>query len=148
MFSTLIGSTLLAAILVAAALLPHFLWYNKDKANRRVIQDNIEAWLFWAAANILVSWYLAMIVDVVPIIINFAVSAGWGHVSEYIKNRLELYDSVKDTIKPLLYAASGWVSWIIVFQNIYKLYNTDPNVTSPAPYTDRVCLHLSAQEWH
>ena len=79
-----------------------------------------------------------MIVDVIPIIIDFAVSVSWGHVSEYIKSRLELYDSVKDTMKPLFYAASGWVSWVIVFQNIYKLYNTNPKVTSPAPYTDRV----------
>ena len=84
-----------------------------------------------------------MIVDVIPIFINFAVSVGWGHVSEYIKSRLELYDSVKDTMKPLLYAASGWVSWVLVFQNIYKLYDIHPNVTSSAPYTDRVRLKQS-----
>lgn len=78
-----------------------------------------------------------MIVDIIPVIVWFLISVGWGHVSEYVKNRIELYDSVKDTIKPLLYAASAWLSWIIIFENIFKLYKSGDEA-SPAPYTDRV----------
>jgi hypothetical protein len=78
-----------------------------------------------------------MIVDIIPVIVWFLISIGWGHVSEYVKNRIELYDSVKDTIKPLLYAGSAWLSWIILFENIFELYKSGDGA-SPAPYTDRV----------
>ena len=91
LFSTLIGSTFLAGLLVTPALLIHFYWYKKDPSDdRRYVKDNVQAWLFWAAANILISWYLAMIVDVIPIIATFFISLVWGHVSEYIKSRIEL----------------------------------------------------------
>ena len=84
-----------------------------------------------------------MIVDVIPVFVRFLISAGWGHVSEYVKNRIELYDSVKDNIKPMLYAGSIWVSWIIIFENIFELY-TSKNVASRAPYTDRVGVNSIA----
>ncbi|TRM68478.1 Mechanosensitive ion channel-domain-containing protein [Schizophyllum amplum] len=139
LFSTLIGSTFLAGILVTPALLIHFYWYEKDPTDeRRYVKDNVQAWLFWAAANMMISWYLAMIVDVIPILVTFFISLVWGHVSEYIKSRVELYDSVKNTFKPVLYAASGWASWVIIFAHIFKLYNLDNEETSPAPYLDRV----------
>ncbi|KAL1706074.1 hypothetical protein EV121DRAFT_257807, partial [Schizophyllum commune] len=139
LFSTLIGSTFLAGLLVTPALLIHFYWYKKDPSDdRRYVKDNVQAWLFWAAANILISWYLAMIVDVIPIIATFFISLVWGHVSEYIKSRIELYVSVKNTFKPLLYAASGWASWVIIFAHIFKLYDTNDEETSQAAYLDRV----------
>jgi hypothetical protein len=100
------------------------------------VDINIEAWLFWAAANVVISWGLAMIVDIVPAIIRFVIAVSWGHVSESLKSKLELYASIKDTIKPLLYAASAWLSWIILFQNIFNLYHSGNQ--SYAPYTDRV----------
>lgn len=102
--------------------------------------DNVEAWLFWAAANILISWYLAMAVDIIPAIVRFLISASWGHVSESVKNKIELYDSVKKNIKPVLYAASAWLSWIIIFEQIFEL-QTSKDVTSRASYTDRVCAN-------
>jgi len=139
LFSSLIGSTFLAAVLVTPALLIHFFWYKPHPTDyRRYVDQNVEAWLFWAAANVVISWGLAMIVDIIPVVARILISISWGHVSEEVKSQIELYGSIKDTIKPLLYAASAWLSWIILFQNIFQLYNTDGSVTSYAAYTDRV----------
>lgn len=140
LFSSLIGSTFLAILLITPAVLLNYFWYQNhpETPHRRWVKDNVEAWLFWAAANILVSWYLAMLTDIVPALVRFLIAAGWGHVSENVKTRIELYDSVKDTIKPLLYAASAWVSWVILFQNVYGLHNGSEDIPSAAAYTDRV----------
>ncbi|KAH7888056.1 Mechanosensitive ion channel-domain-containing protein [Phlebopus sp. FC_14] len=139
LFSSLIGSIFLAGILVTPALLVHFFWYKPHPTTyRRYVDQNVEAWLFWAAANVVISWGLAMIVDIVPAVIRILISLSWGHVSEEIKSHIELYDSVKDTFKPVLYAASAWLSWIILFQNIFQLYNTSSDIQSYAAYTDRV----------
>ena len=140
-FGSLVGSTLLSAILVAPALLVHFLWFKPHPTeHRRYVKDNLEAWLFWLAANLTISWYLALCVDVFPILLRFLISAFWGHVSETVKTRIELYNSVKDTIKPVFYAASGWVSWIIVFANISHLRDMDDPSKSRAQYTVRVSI--------
>ena len=93
-----------------------------------------------AAANLTISWYLAFIVDIVPIVVNFILSIAWGHVSEEIKTKLELYSSVKDTIKPVFYAASAWASWVIIFSQIYGLYDMDDSSQSRALYTERVSI--------
>ena len=139
LFSTLIGSTLLAGVIAAPAIVLNYCWYaDAETPHRRWVKDNAEAWLFWAAANVVVSWYLAFLVDLVPSLVRGAIAAGWGHVSERVKTRIELYDSVKDTVKPLLYATSAWVSWIVIFDNIYALHNAAADVTSEAAYTDRM----------
>ncbi|KAG9317165.1 hypothetical protein JVU11DRAFT_1357 [Chiua virens] len=139
LFSSLIGSVFLAGILVTPALLVHFFWYKPHPtSHRHYVTQNVEAWLFWAAVNVVISWGLAMVVDIIPPITRLLISISWGHVSEVVKSHIELYNSVKDTFKPVLYAASAWLSWIILFQNIFNLYNTAPDVTSPAAYTDRV----------
>lgn len=138
LFSSLIGSTFLAAVLVTPALLVHFFWYKPHPTEYRHFVDvNVEAWLFWAAANVVISWGLAMIIDIVPAIIRVAIAVTWGHVSETVRTNLELYASIKDTVKPLFYAASAWLSWNILFQNIFKL-NDSSNAQNYAPYTDRV----------
>lgn len=124
---------------MAPALLIHFFWFKPNPTSYRHYVDlNIEAWLFWAAANVVISWGLAMIVDIIPALTRIFISISWGHVSEEVKSHIELYDSIKDTFKPVLYAASAWLSWIILFQNVFKLYNSSAGETSPAPYTDRV----------
>ncbi|KAL4082014.1 Mechanosensitive ion channel-domain-containing protein [Scleroderma yunnanense] len=139
LFSTLIGSVFLAGILVTAALLVHFFWYKPHPTDdRHYIAQNIEAWLFWAAANVVISWALAMIVDIIPFVIRMLISLSWGHVSEEVKTHLELYISVKDIFKPVLYASSAWVSWVILFQNIFHLHDTTNDIQSYAAYTDRV----------
>ncbi|KAI1789003.1 Mechanosensitive ion channel-domain-containing protein [Ganoderma leucocontextum] len=139
LFSTLIGSTILSGLIISPALLLHFFWYKPHPTDhRKFVKDNIEAWLFWAAANISISWGLALIVDIIPVVIRITISIAWGHVSELVKSRLELYNSVKGPIKPVLYAASGWVSWVILFNNIFKLFDIDNEALSRAPYTARV----------
>jgi len=139
LFSTLIGSTFLAALIVTPGILIQFYWYKVNPTDhRRYVKDNVQAWLFWAAANILISWYLAMLVNLVPIFTKFFVAVAWGHVSEYVKTRIEMYDTIKDAIKPLLYAASGWASWVIIFGHIYPLYNVGQPTESRASYTTRV----------
>ena len=106
--------------------------------HRRYVKDNIEAWLFWAAANVSISWALALIVDIIPVVVRFIISMAWGHVSEHVKSRIELYNSVKGPIKPVLYAASGWLSWVIIFAHIFKLYDMDDEGASRASYTPRL----------
>lgn len=129
----------LAGVLVTGPLLVQFYWYKPHPTeHRRYVKDNVEAWCFWAAAQLIVSWILALLVDIVPGVVRTALSIAWGHVSEYVKTRLELYMSVKDNIKPVLYAASGWVSWIILFEVIYDLYNSGDEDSSRAGYTPRV----------
>ena len=94
--------------------------------------------LFWAAASIVISWALAMSVDVIPVIIRILISLSWGHVeSEEVKTRIELYNSVKDIFKPVLYAFSAWISWVILFENIFHLNNPSSDVQSYSAYTGR-----------
>jgi hypothetical protein len=139
LFSSLIGSTFLAGLLITPPLIVHFYWYKPHPTeHRRYVDKNVQAWLFWAAANVVISWFLAMIIDIIPILVRYFLAAAWGHVSEAFKTRLEMYASVKDTIKPAFYAASGLASWVIIFGHIYNLYSEDDDVTSTAPYTDRV----------
>ncbi|KAJ7638469.1 hypothetical protein FB45DRAFT_902962 [Roridomyces roridus] len=137
LFSSLIGSTFMAGVLVTPALILHFFWYKPHKTEfRHKVTLNVEAWLFWAAANLLISWYLAMLIDIFPSFLRLFISGLWGHVSETIKSRFEMYNSVKNTIKPLFYAASAWVSWVIIFQNIFQLYGEDKR--NRQGYTDTV----------
>ncbi|KAI0028303.1 Mechanosensitive ion channel-domain-containing protein, partial [Vararia minispora EC-137] len=139
LFGSLIGTIVLAGILVAGPILVYEFWYKPHPSeSRRYTLDNVEAWLFWAAANLVISWWLALIVDLIPSTARWVVGAFWGHVSEAVKSNIELYNSVDDNIKPVLYAASGWVSWIIIFENIYTLHSTDSSVPSRASYTDRL----------
>lgn len=146
LFSSLIGSTFLSGVIITPALLIHFFWYKPHPTDhRKYVKDNVQAWLFWAAANITISWYLALLVDLFPTFVGYFVSLAWGHVSEAIKGKLELYNSVKDNIKPLFYAASAWVSWVILFASIYNLYNTDDEDSSRASYTPRVSAIFFAQ---
>lgn len=123
LFSSLIGSTALAGLLVAPAVLIYFFWYKPHQTEfRHKVTLNVQAWLFWAAANLIISWYLALLIDIVPSFVRFLISVSWGHVSEMIKSRIEMYNSVKNTLKPLFYAASAWVSWVIIFGEIFHLY--------------------------
>ncbi|KAG7096617.1 hypothetical protein E1B28_004034 [Marasmius oreades] len=139
LFSTLIGSTFLAGILVTPAILIHFFWYKPHPNDYRLrVKNNVQAWLFWAAANLTISWCLAFLIDLVPGVVLFLVSLVWGHISERTKSRVELYNSVKNTIKPAFYMASGWLSWVIIFAGIFHLYNSGDPGASEEPYTKRV----------
>lgn len=139
LFSTLIGSTVLSGLLITPALIVHFFWYKVDPTEKRwYIDKNIQAWLFWVASNITISWFLAMMIDVVPLFVQYFLIATWGHVSEAVKTRLEMYGSVKDTAKPAFYAASCLASWVIIFTHIYHLHSQDSEVESAASYTDRL----------
>ncbi|KAF9481972.1 hypothetical protein BDN70DRAFT_991464 [Pholiota conissans] len=139
LLSSLIGSTILAVVLITPALLVHFYWYKPHPTeHRRYVRDNVQAWLFWVAANLVISWGLAMIIDIVPIFLRYFISATWGHVSESVKTRIETYDSVKNTAKPAFYAGSAFASWVIIFNNIYELYNSGDTSKSRAQYTNRM----------
>lgn len=141
-FTTLIGSAITSGLLVGAALLVHFLYYKRsnddNRSHRQFVTRNVEAWFFWAAANLLVSWFLAFIINIVPGLVIWVIFIVWGHISESMKSRVELYNSLKDTAKPIFYAASGWLSWVIIFGNIFELYNKDNEDESRASYTPRV----------
>ncbi|KAI0347502.1 hypothetical protein BDW22DRAFT_1322705 [Trametopsis cervina] len=138
-FGSLIGSTIVSGLIITPALLVHFFWYKPHPTDhRRYVDHNIEAWLFWAGANLSISWYLALIVDLLPAALRFLIAGFWGHVSEGLKSNIEMYNSVKDTFKPVLYAASGWLSWVIVFTHIYKLHDQDDGSKSQAQYSNVV----------
>jgi hypothetical protein len=51
---------------------------------------------------------------------------------------LELYDAAKGTLKPMLYGASGWLSWVIIFHGIYGLYDVHDESQSKLQYLNRV----------
>ena len=140
LFSSLIGSTLLAGVIITPGILVHFYWFKVHPSpHRRYVRDNIQAWLFWAAANHVISWYIAMLINIIPILLRYFISLSWGHVSESVKSKIEMYNSVKDTAKPAFYAASAYASWIIIFDKIYHLHSGNTSlVPSRAPYTDRV----------
>jgi hypothetical protein len=143
LFSSLIGSTFLSAVLITPAILLQFYWYKPSPTESKQYQLlNIQSWLFWAAANILISWYLAVIVDIIPHITRFAVDASWGQVNEFVQTRLGMYESVKVAIKPLLYAASAWASWSIIFDHIFHLYDGSQPEKSRAQYTRRVHIQF------
>ncbi|KAF8528910.1 Mechanosensitive ion channel-domain-containing protein [Hysterangium stoloniferum] len=136
--STLVGSTILAGVVAAVPIILHFYYLRPHRSeHRQYIADNVSAWLFWAAANILVSWYLAMIVDVIPAVSNLFIFVAWGEISETVRSRVELYNAAKDRFKPVLYGASGWVSWVIIFDGIYNLYDHHDASQSRAHYTPR-----------
>ena len=139
LFSSLIGSTLLAGILIIPAILVHVYWFKPHPTiHRRYVRDNVQAWLFWTATNLVISWYIAMFINIIPILLRYFILLSWGHVSESVKSKIEMYDSVKDTAKPAFYAASAYASWIIIFNKIYHLHSDNSAVHSRAPYTDRV----------
>ncbi|KDQ12033.1 hypothetical protein BOTBODRAFT_34893 [Botryobasidium botryosum FD-172 SS1] len=138
-FSTLIGSTILSAALVAIPVLLRVYYYQPHKDSRKgYVTDNVSAWLFWAAANVLLSWYLAMLIDIAPHITASFVGIVWGDISEAFKSKVEMYDVGKGWVKPLFYAATGWVSWVIIFDDIYGLYNSGNEAQSRARYTPRM----------
>lgn len=129
----------LAALLITAPILLHFYWYKKNPTeHRRYVLNNIEAWLFWAAANLIISWWLALIIDLVPVLFLTLISIGWGHISEGVKDSVELFNGIKNTIKPIFYAASMWASWVIIFEGIFTLYDDGNPDASKAAYTQRV----------
>jgi len=137
--STLIGSVITSGLLVAAAILVRVLYYQpKMTDHRKYVTENVEAWLFWAASNLIVSWILGFIIDIIPGIFTWVIFIVWGHINEKLKSRVELYNSVDDTVKPAFYAAAAWVSWVILFDAIYNLYDMGDESQSRAPYTPRV----------
>jgi hypothetical protein len=116
-------------------------WHSHDAPTlltARATQDNIGAWFYFFAFNVLVSWYLAVLLDLLPLAIVALVRAVWGSVTEKMKVHVETYGVVKGWIKPIFYAASIWGSWAVLFQQIYNLHSTTDGVPSRAPYTRRV----------
>ncbi|KAG9089068.1 hypothetical protein FRC07_012409, partial [Ceratobasidium sp. 392] len=95
-FSTLIGSTITAGLLVAAPILLRIYYLKPSRTEHRTyVTNTVSAWLFWAAANVLVSWYIAVLIDLIPHIVAFAVGTAWGTVSEQLKGRIEVYNATK-----------------------------------------------------
>ena len=62
------------------------------------------------------------------------VSIGWVHISEGVEGSVELFNGIKNTTKMIFYAASMWVSWVIVFEGIFKLCNDNDPDASKARY--------------
>lgn len=142
--STLIGTIITSGLIATAGVLVRILYYHPNRTDhRKYVADNVDAWLFWAAANLIVSWILGFIIDIIPGILTWIIFLAWGHVNEAVKSRVELYNSVDDTVKPAFYAAAAWVSWVIIFTGIFDLYDMGNEGASRAPYTPRVSLSLT-----
>ena len=101
-FGSLVGSTLLSGLLITPALLVHFLWFKPHPTeHRRYVKDNLEAWLFWIAANLTISWYLALCIDIFPIIVRFLNSDNTlGTVQQEITSYTISPDGLRITLKP------------------------------------------------
>ncbi|CAE6458333.1 unnamed protein product [Rhizoctonia solani] len=135
-FSTLIGSTITAGLLAAAPIILRIYYLKPNRTEHRIyVTDTVSAWLFWAAANVLVSWYIAVLIDLIPHILAFAVDTVWGTVSEQLKSKIETYNATKGWIKPPFYAATAWVAWFVLFAKIFKLYDPSDEDASVASYT-------------
>jgi hypothetical protein len=138
LLSTLIGSTILTGLLVTAPILLKVFWLDPQwSEHRHFVWEQVTAWVVWAAANIMLSWYFAFFVDIAPIIASSVVEVVWGELSEYVKSRVQLYNSAKHAIKPMLYGGTGLASWVIIFHNIYGLYDPSNESASRASYAPR-----------
>ena len=128
----------MAGLLVLGPILLKVFWLDPHRnSHRQFVWDQVAAWVFWVAANLLLSWYFAFLVNLIPVVAKEAVEIVWGEVSESTKTRLELYASAKDAIKPMLYGATAYASWVIIFDSIYNLYDTRDESLSRASYTPR-----------
>ncbi|KAL7413540.1 hypothetical protein BDY24DRAFT_434761 [Mrakia frigida] len=139
LFSSLAGSTFLSACLVSIPVAVYFLYEKPDPTERRkYVSDNIGAWFYFAAFNMLVSWYLAVAVDLIPAVATMFVHIFWGEVQESMKTHVETFGIMKSWIKPILYAASFWGSWAVLFGSIYDLYDSSDEGASRAAYAPRM----------
>lgn len=88
-------------------------------------KDNIGAWFYFAAFNVLLSWYLAVLIDLAPLAVTGVITLLWGEVTEAMKVHVETYGVIKGWIKP---SASNLFP-LILFDNL-----------SPSPL--RLCLEI------
>lgn len=59
----------------------------------------------WNLRSGRISWYLAVVINILPHIVTWFVSVAWGTITESFKTRLGLYEAFKGWIKPIFYAA-------------------------------------------
>lgn len=81
---------------------------------------------------------LAVIIDLLPAAALGLIHIFWGEVTESMKMHVEVYGVIKGWIKPILYAASIWGSWAVVFGQIFALYKMNDEGNSRASYAPRV----------
>lgn len=52
-----------------------------------------------------ISWFLAVIVNILPHVVTWFVSVIWGTITESFKTKMGLFEALKGFFKPILYAA-------------------------------------------
>ena len=104
------GSTLPAGVIVAIPLILHFYYLVPDPTQHRQTSLTTSP-----PGCILLSWYLAMIVDIIPVFCEMVIDLAWGEVTETIWSRIKLYNAVKDDIKPVLHNESTGPSCLMEY---------------------------------
>ncbi|OAV99069.1 hypothetical protein PTTG_02396 [Puccinia triticina 1-1 BBBD Race 1] len=152
LITTFIGNILLSLLCIIPPLVLRFTGYyqsgdSPEAHNTRFIYDNVAAWLFWAAYNILASWVLSFLTELIPRphssccvhqAIVLLVGVVWGDVNETIKGRVETFHTAKPWIKVIFYSAMCWGSWEVIFNGIYHLYALTDTGHYRAPYTETI----------
>ncbi|MBW0542438.1 hypothetical protein O181_082153 [Austropuccinia psidii MF-1] len=142
---TFIGNIFLSIILLIPPFILRFRGFyqfgdSPHQIHTRYIYDNVAAWMFWASYNLLASWVLHLLIELVPRLLVFLVDVIWGEVSEVIKTYVENFRMFKPWIKYMFYSAMLWGSWEIIFSGLYQLHSHDDSGQYRAPYTDVVSL--------
>lgn len=140
-----IGNILLSVVLLIPPLSLRYDGYYKSgddpaAVHSRYIYDNVAAWMFWASFNIVTSWLLHFLIELVPRLVVLLVGVVWGDVNETIKGRVETFQTAKPWVKVIFYSAMSWGSWEVMFRGIFGLYSTMENGQYRAPYTETIHL--------
>ncbi|KAA1126599.1 hypothetical protein PGTUg99_029464 [Puccinia graminis f. sp. tritici] len=143
LITTFIGNIILSLMFIIPPLVLRYTGYYQSgdtpsAATTRYIYDNVAAWLFWGSYNILASWVLNFMTELIPRVIVLLVGIVWGDVNETIKGRVETFHTAKPWIKVIFYSAMCWGSWEVIFNGIYHLYALTENGQYRAPYTETI----------
>ncbi|KAH9467771.1 hypothetical protein MJO28_006181 [Puccinia striiformis f. sp. tritici] len=143
LITTFIGNIFLSLLCLIPPLVLRYTGYyqtgdSQESIKTRFIYDNVAAWLFWASYNIVASWVLNFLTELIPRSIVLLVGIVWGDVNENIKGQVETFHTAKPWIKVIFYSAMCWGSWEVIFNGIYRLYAVSENGLYRAPYTETV----------
>lgn len=143
LITTFIGNIFLSLVFIIPPIILRYGGYyqsgdSPSAINSKYVYDNVAAWFIWASYNIMSSWVLHFLIELVPRAIVLLVGIVWGDVNETIKGRVETFHAAKPWIKVLFYSAMCWGSWEVIFRGIYFLYFLKEDGHYRAPYTETV----------
>lgn len=143
LITTFIGNIFLSLVFIIPPIILRYGGHHQSgispsASNSKYVYDNVAAWFIWASYNILSSWVLHFLIELVPRAVVLLVGIVWGDVNEAIKGRVETFHAAKPWIKVIFYSAMCWGSWEVIFRGIYNLYSLTEDGHYRAPYTETI----------